>query len=121
MRQKSAKDGSYVQNSFIVAKNMKRLRQEKGWSQRILALKTGYSLDWIEKIEFGKSAPSLGTVLVLARTFDVPLWELFIDDQLSGEYEKRMLDFARRQNLTPEQIERWISVGKLMFKGEKNV
>lgn len=110
------------QQTMIVARNMKRLRAQKGWSQRILSLKIGYSLDWLERVEFGEVMPSFASILAMGRAFEVPLWELFIDEDLSDKAEKRTLDFIKRYKLTPEQLEKWVEVGKLMFKGEnKNV
>lgn len=66
--------------------------------------------------------PSFASILAMGRAFEVPLWELFIDEDLSDKAEKRTLDFIKRYKLTPEQLEKWVEVGKLMFKGEnKNV
>ena len=110
------------QRAMVVARNIKRLRFERGWSQKILSLKIGYSQDWLERVEYGEVLPSFASILAMSRALEVPLWELFLDEQLSDKSEKRVLDFMKRYKLTPEQMDKWIEVGKVIFKGEnKNV
>ena len=43
----------------VIRKNIKTLRKELGWSQEILAEKTGVSAPYITQIEVGKRTPSL--------------------------------------------------------------
>ena len=58
----------------MLAKQIKELRKQKGWSQQKLAEKTGLSFNTITKIEQGiADSPTLKTLLKLANVFEVGL------------------------------------------------
>jgi transcriptional regulator with XRE-family HTH domain len=54
-----------------------QLRTEKDWSQGELAARSGYSLDWVNKLENGKINPSLEVVIAFADTFKLTLSQFF--------------------------------------------
>jgi len=61
----------------MLAKRLKELRREKGWSQQKLAEKTGLSFNAVTKIEQRLAKyPTLKTLLKLADAFGVSLDEL---------------------------------------------
>lgn len=61
----------------MLAKRLKELRKEKGWSQQKLAEKTGLSFNAVTKIEQGLAKhPTLKTLLKLADAFGTSLDEL---------------------------------------------
>lgn len=45
------------------------LRTAKKWSQDRLALKSGYSLQWINRVERGKANPTMALVIVMSDIF----------------------------------------------------
>lgn len=59
-----------------LAANLRRLREDRGWSQAALADRAQLSRDGYRKIELGDSAPRGSTVQELARALEVPLAEL---------------------------------------------
>ncbi len=61
----------------MLAKRLKELRKEQGWSQQKLAEKTGLSFNAVTKIEQGLAKhPTLKTLLKLADAFGIGLDEL---------------------------------------------
>lgn len=69
---------------LIVAKNIKRYRRLKRLTQKDLARLTGYSYDYIRRLE----APgciknfSIQTIYHIACVLDVDIGKLFIDDDI---------------------------------------
>lgn len=59
---------------------VRQLREKKGWSQGELARRLGVSRQTINAVETDKYDPSLPLALRMARLFDVPVPQLFIDD-----------------------------------------
>ncbi len=57
------------------------LRAERGWSQAELGGRLGVSRQAVNAIETGKHDPSLPLAFRLARLFDMPIEEIFTDDQ----------------------------------------
>ena len=61
----------------MLAKRLKELRKEKGWSQQKLAEKAGLSFNAVTKIEQGLAKhPTLKTLIKLANVFRIGLDEL---------------------------------------------
>ena len=60
-----------------IGKEIKRLREERGWSQAQLAVYAGSSQPTVNQIESGKRNPSTRTLEKLAATFGVEVGELF--------------------------------------------
>ncbi len=81
----------------IVSKNVKYLRKQLGWSQELLAEKTGVSSPYITQIENGKRTPSLDIVEKLANALGIEYKTLFEDNikdklQNSQEYSNHILE-----------------------------
>ncbi len=81
----------------IVSRNIKYLRKKLGWSQELLAEKTGVSSPYITQIENGKRTPSLDIVEKLANAFGIEykiLFENNIKDELqnSQDFSKHILE-----------------------------
>ncbi|MDP3469462.1 MAG: helix-turn-helix transcriptional regulator [Daejeonella sp.] len=57
--------------------NLRKLRKERGFSQEKLSLQAGISKNQIGNIERGEVNITLGTLAVLAKTFNISLKELF--------------------------------------------
>lgn len=58
------------------------LRAERGWSQAELAGRVGVSRQAVNAIETGKYDPSLPLAFKLARLFDMPVEDVFDDEQV---------------------------------------
>ena len=57
------------------------LRAERGWSQAELGGRVGVSRQAVNAIETGKYDPSLPLAFKLARLFDMPIEDIFSDDE----------------------------------------
>ena len=79
----------------VLRENLKTLRKELGWSQELLAEKTGVSAPYITQIEVGKRTPSLDIVEKLATALGVEykiLFETHIENVDSSEFSKHILE-----------------------------
>lgn len=82
---------------IIVSENIKALRKQLGWSQELLAEKTGVSAPYITQIEVGKRTPSLEIVQKLASALGVEYKTLFetnneFENSVSTEFSKHILE-----------------------------
>lgn len=57
------------------------LRAERAWTQADLARRIGVSRQSINAIETGKFDPSLPVAFRLAKLFDLPIEDIFSDEQ----------------------------------------
>lgn len=81
----------------VVRENIKSLRKALGWSQELLAEKTGVSAPYITQIEAGKRKPSLDIVEKLAFALGVEYKVLFepcnsTDVSVSNDFSKHILE-----------------------------
>ena len=60
----------------IFGKQMKLLRIDKGYSQALLAEKTGLHLNSISFLERGINQPNLGTIFLIAKALEIKPEEL---------------------------------------------
>lgn len=67
-----------------IGKRLKRLRKERGFTQKDLAAKVSGGLDYtyIGKIERGEQFPSLKILMKLCETLSVPPGYFFLDENL---------------------------------------
>ena len=56
--------------------NIRRIREEKGWSIEELAEKTGASADYVKKAEAGKCRITVYAVMTFCDAFDIESSEL---------------------------------------------
>lgn len=59
------------------------LRAERGWSQAELGGRLGVSRQAVNAIETGKYDPSLPLAFKLGRVFDMPIEQIFSEDEPS--------------------------------------
>ena len=81
----------------ILSENIKTLRKKLGWSQEMLAEKTGVSAPYITQIEIGKRTPSLDIVEKLASARGVEYKTLFetsvqVENINSVDFSKHILE-----------------------------
>ncbi|HEX4603483.1 MAG TPA: helix-turn-helix transcriptional regulator [Candidatus Angelobacter sp.] len=66
-----------------------QLRIERGWSQKDVASKSGYSESWTNQLENGKINPSLEMVIAFADTFKLTLSQFFARAERKHESYKK--------------------------------
>lgn len=60
-----------------VGKRIRKLRQERGWTQTYLSVHTGLGRAFISNVETGKKEPCLRSLETLAGGFQISLAQLF--------------------------------------------
>ena len=77
-----------------VGKKIKKTRMEKKISLEQVANETGYSIDYLKKLEAGKVIPPVGTLLQIARTLQIDSG-LFLKEQ-EADLNKRIKAYTKR-------------------------
>ena len=69
---------------IIIAKNIKKYREEKNLTQKDLALKSGYSYAYIRRVEAPKCIKnfSIQTIYNLSKALDIDIKHLFDDNDI---------------------------------------
>lgn len=83
---------------FIIAKNIQKLRQEKGMTQLELAEKLNYSDKTVSKWERGESLPDIVVLKNVADIFEVTLDYLVEEEHSKKPVTKEMQDRNYRRN-----------------------
>ena len=83
---------------FIIAKNIQKLRQEKGMTQLELAEKLNYSDKSVSKWERGESLPDIVVLKNVADLFDVTLDYLVEEEHNGKPVTKEQVDRNYRRN-----------------------
>jgi transcriptional regulator with XRE-family HTH domain len=71
-----------------VGESIRRMRQERGWTQVELAGKAGLSANYVARLERGELSPSFFVACRIAEAFDVPL-ELMLGAKPAARSTKR--------------------------------
>ncbi len=77
-----------------LAKRVRRLRVARGWSQEVLADVAGLHRTYIGSIERGERNVSLEAMEQIAQALEIPLAELFSDEDTTGQYLPRIEEVA---------------------------
>ena len=83
---------------FVIAKNIQKLRQEKGLTQLELAEKINYSDKTVSKWERGESLPDIVVLKSVADLFEVTLDYLVEEEHDGKPVTREMLDKNYRRN-----------------------
>jgi quercetin dioxygenase-like cupin family protein len=89
----------------LVGKQIKKVREQKKLTLDWMANETGYSIDYLKKIEAGKEIPPVGTLLTISRALDLESG-FFLREQEANlsqrikAYTKRTENYAYK-TLTP--------------------
>jgi len=86
----------------LLGKNLKRLRSEKQWTQDDLAETCDLSVKMIQKIEYGKTSPSLDTIDKLAKALSTSPGELFRGSQETAAFTPAADFLATFADLSPK-------------------
>lgn len=103
---------------LTLGRRVRGLRELKQLTQEDFARRCGISVSFASLLERGERSPSYDTLLAIARALEVPLADLFREGGAVETHEPahaRVLEFARRAQLSRPQLERWIAVGYAMF------
>src|SRR5882724_7446252 len=73
---------------MIISDRLRQLREEKKLSQGDIEKRTGLLRCYISRVENGHTIPSLETLEKLARSFEVPLYQLFYDGEAPPKVPK---------------------------------
>ena len=65
-----------AEEAILFGESLRRLRNERGWSQEKLADAAGITLNYVGNLERGEQGPSLHVLVRLARAFDIDLCAL---------------------------------------------
>ena len=83
---------------FVIAKNIQKLRQEKGMTQLDLAEKINYSDKSVSKWERGESLPDVVVLKMIADLFEVTLDYLVEEEHKGQPATQQMMDKNYRRN-----------------------
>ena len=84
------------------AKNLKRFRKQKGYSQQKLAKALDYGYTAIANYESGRNEPSLDSLIKIAEVLDVTIDDLLGMKRKTGE--KQLLSAFKRLDQEKQQI-----------------
>ena len=99
----------------IAGRHIKRLRQEKGWTQREVAEKIDITEGFLSFLESGTKQGSLDTYIALCRLFQYPLWKLLKGGQEPDRSRPRTLalnGLSRHQVKVVQQVVREFRAGR---------
>src|SRR5215813_2774927 len=73
---------------MLIGDRLREFREQKKFSQGDLEKRTGLLRCYISRVENGHTVPSLDTIEKMARAFEVPMYQLFYDCELTPETAK---------------------------------
>jgi transcriptional regulator with XRE-family HTH domain len=63
----------------VLAKNLRRLRAARGWSQEALAHESGLNRTYLSSVERAERNVSIDNIARIAKAFEVEPWKLLKD------------------------------------------
>ncbi|MDE3135350.1 MAG: helix-turn-helix transcriptional regulator [Acidobacteriota bacterium] len=66
---------------FVIGERLRMLRETKGMPQSEIERRTGLLRCYVSRVENGHTVPSIETLEKLARALEVPLYQLFYDQE----------------------------------------
>lgn len=112
----------YMQLMNVLRKNLKDLRERKGWKQADLAEAAGFSREHIARIESkeGGSWVSAEFVTAIASAFGEPESRLFLDsDHIPSPTNKQVLDVIRDALMERDMLRNLQKQGAIPANGSK--
>ncbi len=70
---------------MVISERLKRLREAQNLSQGDIQERTGLFRCYLSRLENGRTVPSIETLEKLARALDVPLHQLFTEDDVPAK------------------------------------
>jgi putative transcriptional regulator len=88
-----------------LGREIKRLREEKGWTQAQLAVYAGSSQPTVNLLESGRRNPSTDTLQKLAKALEVEVGDFFPKAQAPLSFENLTDEEARKKEVKQERLE----------------
>jgi len=86
------------------ATRIKNAREKLGWSQEVLAVKVGESVNTIKRIEAGKLKPSIELARKLERILGIKLLEPVVEEgESTSRYYQRLSNYWRLNTFKSEE------------------
>ena len=110
-----------IKKDMPLGKRMQEIRNMKGLSLEFLANETGFSVDYLSRIEKGGLTPPVATILRLSRALEIDSGVLLREERHEAD-EKKAADFKKRtgdysyQTLTPEAIHKHLKAFKVYIE-----
>jgi len=76
-------------NFRVIGQRIKKLREEKGWSQTYLASRLGIGQPYVNNLEIGSQKPSNIMCFALSDLFCVPVIDIDPDIEIPSEKQGR--------------------------------
>jgi transcriptional regulator with XRE-family HTH domain len=89
-----------------ISQRLKELREAKKFSQGTIETRTGVLRCYVSRVENGHTVPTVDTLEKLARALEVPLYEIFHDDEEPLPKMKR-LAVSEKLSLWGEGPKEW--------------
>ena len=92
---------------MVIGDRLRALREHKGLSQGQLEKRTGLLRCYISRVENGHTVPSIETMEKLARALDIPLFQVFYDDeadQALTQLPERVTEDQIAADRSPKQL-----------------
>jgi transcriptional regulator with XRE-family HTH domain len=111
---------SRVRKEKPLGQRLKEIRTTKGRSLDFLANETGFSVDYISRIEKGEVVPPVATILRLSRALEIDSGVLLreetheADKRKEEDFRKRTEDYSY-QTLTPEALHKHLKAFKVFI------
>jgi len=104
---------------MVLGKRIRQLREERKLSQEAIEKQTGLLRSYISRVENGYTVPSLETLERLAAALEVPLYQLFHEDEESPalpkpsghERTRRFLEKRSKASADARQVFRTLAQG----------
>lgn len=81
----------------LFCRNLRELRESRGYSQRELSLKCGFAHSYVGQLERGQKDPSFKSLLELAEELGVSVVDFFRDDDESDDLQEAVLALEESQ------------------------
>lgn len=101
-----------------LGRRVRALREGQSLTQEEFARRCDISVSFASLLERGERSPSYETLLAIAGALGVTVADLFREStsfEVHDPAHARLIDFARRAQLSRAQVDRFIAVGHAMF------
>ncbi len=101
-----------------MAARIRRARERQSLTQEELAVRSGISVSFASLLERGERSPSYETLLQVAFALGVAPTELLGEADAASAFEPHVAqlnDFVAQNRLGPAEVEKMISVARVMF------
>jgi len=109
-----------IKKAKPLGERLKDVRAEKGISLDFLANETGFSVDYLSRLENGQTMPPVATILRLSRALEIDSG-VFLKEERDQADKKKAEDFKKRtedysyQTLTPEALHKHLKAFRVFI------